>query len=113
MYNVPPEGNKKWRKRRISTSDKQIRISAAVISGERQNGIGETDRDRIGGSFTCAFGQTVVPSERSADEIEILHSINEISDAYVARNPEPFERLFLENYVSIRGGRSSTLAISL
>ncbi|MEO7672734.1 MAG: hypothetical protein ABIU09_01485, partial [Pyrinomonadaceae bacterium] len=37
------------------------------------------------------------------DRNEILRAIAEISTAYVARNPEPFERIYLENYVSIRG----------
>lgn len=49
------------------------------------------------------FSQLSLPINRSSDENEILKSISEISRAYVARNPEPFDRIYLENYVSIRG----------
>ncbi len=42
------------------------------------------------------------PQDRASDQTQILRSINEISRAFVARDPEPFERLYLENYVSIR-----------
>lgn len=41
--------------------------------------------------------------DRTDDQTEIMRSIAEISRAYVARDPEPFERIYLENYVSIRG----------
>ncbi len=50
-----------------------------------------------------AFTQLSLLPDRSADENEILLSIAEISKAYVARASEPFERIYLENYVSIRG----------
>ena len=48
------------------------------------------------------FAQFSRPPDRTSDQTEILRSIAEISRAYVARNPEPFERIYLENYVSIR-----------
>lgn len=48
------------------------------------------------------FAQPGRPPDRTFDENEILHSIADISSSYVARDPEPFERIYLENYVSIR-----------
>jgi hypothetical protein len=51
---------------------------------------------------TFAFGQLSSPVDRNADRNEILNSIAEISKAYVARDPAPFERLYLENHISIR-----------
>ena len=50
-----------------------------------------------------ALAQLSRPSDRTDDQTEIMRSIAEISSAYVARDPEPFERIYLENYVSIRG----------
>lgn len=50
-----------------------------------------------------AFTQLNRLPDRAADENEILRSIAEISRAYVARDAEPFQRVYLENYVSIRG----------
>lgn len=50
-----------------------------------------------------AFAQLSRLPDRTDDRTEIMLSIAEISRAYVARNPEPFERIYLENYVSIRG----------
>jgi hypothetical protein len=41
--------------------------------------------------------------ERSSDEQEIRKSIGEIAKAFVARESEPFERIYLDEYVSIRG----------
>lgn len=51
---------------------------------------------------TCQFvsGQPLL--DPAIERGEILSSISEISRAYVARNPAPFERLYLENYASIR-----------
>lgn len=53
--------------------------------------------------YSHAFAQPARPPDRTADETEIMRSIAEISSSYVARDPEPFERIYLENYVSIRG----------
>lgn len=50
-----------------------------------------------------ALARTPPPDDRAADRTEILASISEISRAYVARDPRPFERLFLDSFVSIRG----------
>ena len=50
-----------------------------------------------------AFSQLSRPPDRTDDRTEIMQSIAEISSAYVGRNPEPFERIYLENFVSIRG----------
>lgn len=50
-----------------------------------------------------AFPQLTRPTDRTNDRTEIMRSIAEISSAYVARDPRPFERIYLENYVSIRG----------
>jgi hypothetical protein len=50
-----------------------------------------------------AFAQFPAAVDRTADRNEILRSIFEISKGYVARDPAPFERLYLENHVSIRG----------
>lgn len=49
-----------------------------------------------------AFGQMTPSTDRTADRSEILNSISEISRAYIARDPAPFERLYLDNFVSIR-----------
>lgn len=49
-----------------------------------------------------AFTQLNRLPDRTTDESEILRSIAEISRAYVARDPEPFLRIYLENYVYIR-----------
>ncbi len=50
---------------------------------------------------THVLAQALSPIDRTADRSEIMRSIAEISEAYVARNPEPFERIYLENYVKI------------
>lgn len=51
---------------------------------------------------SCVLAQTARVPDRTTDQIEIMRSIAEVSHAYVARNSEPFERTYLENYVSIR-----------
>jgi hypothetical protein len=52
----------------------------------------------------CVFAQAARPdnTERAADEQEIQKRINEINQAYVARNYEPFEKLYLDKYVAVR-----------
>jgi ketosteroid isomerase-like protein len=52
---------------------------------------------------SCVLGQNGRSPDRTDDQTEILKAIAEVSHAYVARNPEPFSRIYLENYVSIRG----------
>ena len=49
-----------------------------------------------------AFAQPHPSPETIKDQSEIMRSIAQISSAYVARDPEPFERVYLQNYVSIR-----------
>ena len=51
----------------------------------------------------CLFALGQPPADRTADRNQILNSISEISRAYVARDPAPFERLYLEHYANIRG----------
>ena len=50
-----------------------------------------------------AGGQPLRAPDRSNDRNEILRSIAELSSAYVSRTPDPFEKTYLDNYVSIRG----------
>ncbi len=50
-----------------------------------------------------ALGQPLRANDRSSDRTEILRSIAALSSAYVARTPDPFEKIYLDNYVSIRG----------
>ena len=50
-----------------------------------------------------AAGQPLRAPDRTNDRNQILRSIETLSSAYVARVPEPFEKLYLDNYVSIRG----------
>lgn len=54
-----------------------------------------------------AFGQPSV--DHTVDKNQIFSSLAEISRAYVARNPAPFERLYLENYADIRNKPSYSL----
>lgn len=42
-------------------------------------------------------------SDQEADRRDIAELIIEISEAYVSRSAEPFERIMLDNYVSVRG----------
>lgn len=42
-------------------------------------------------------------TDRDADRTAIMRSIAEVSKAYAARDPEPFERIYLDTYVSVRG----------
>lgn len=53
----------------------------------------------------CLQGQSArpAPADRTADEQEIRKLIAEINAAFVERNYEPLERLYLEKFVSIRG----------
>ena len=55
----------------------------------------------VSGCF-YAIGQPLGAFDRSNDRAEILRSIAALSTAYVTRVPEPFERIYLDNYVSIR-----------
>lgn len=48
------------------------------------------------------FAQPLRAVDRTADEARILAEIEAISRGYVARDPVPFEQIYLENYVSIR-----------
>lgn len=50
-----------------------------------------------------AAGQLLPASDRSADRDAILAAIASTSRAYVAREAAPFEQVYLENFVSIRG----------
>lgn len=50
-----------------------------------------------------ALAQAAPNTDPAADRAQIENSIGEISRAYVARDPEPFERLYLENHTAIRG----------
>lgn len=51
----------------------------------------------------CAYAQAAAPDpSRAADETELRGLIKEINQAYVARNYEPFERIYLERYVAVR-----------
>lgn len=50
-----------------------------------------------------AVGQPLRALDRSNDRDQILRSIAAVSSAYVARTPDPFEKIYLDNYVSIRG----------
>ena len=56
----------------------------------------------VSGCF-YAVGQPLRANDRLNDRNEILRSIAELSSAYVARTPDPFEKIYLDNYVSIRG----------
>lgn len=56
----------------------------------------------VSGCF-YAIGQPLRAHDRSNDRDEILRSIAALSAAYVARTPDPFEKIYLDNYVSIRG----------
>ncbi len=48
------------------------------------------------------LAQLPQPLDRTLDRIQILDEIEVISKAFVGRDPGPFERIYLENYVSIR-----------
>src|SRR3982750_3863347 len=51
----------------------------------------------------CAFGQAAREDNlRSADEVEIRQLIKQINQAYVSRNYEPFEHIYLDNFVAVR-----------
>jgi hypothetical protein len=56
----------------------------------------------VSGCFQ-AVGQPLRAPDRLNDRNEILRSIAALSSAYVARSPDPFEKIYLDNYVSIRG----------
>ena len=49
------------------------------------------------------FAQLSPAVNRAADRDDILKAIEDVSRAYVARDPAPIERTYLDNYVSIRG----------
>ncbi len=51
----------------------------------------------------CPFALGQLPSDSPSDKEQILNSISEISRAYLARDPIPFERLYLENHLAVRG----------
>jgi hypothetical protein len=51
----------------------------------------------------CVYAQAAHPdASRAADENDIRQLIKEINQAYVGRNFEPFERIYLDNYVAVR-----------
>ncbi|MCC6328739.1 MAG: hypothetical protein IT174_09495 [Acidobacteria bacterium] len=50
----------------------------------------------------CPFALGQLPADSPSDKEQILNSISEISRAYLARDPIPFERLYLENHAAIR-----------
>lgn len=52
-------------------------------------------------ALTCRFALGQPTTDSTADRNQILGSIAEISRAYVARDPAPFERLYLEGHTSI------------
>ena len=56
----------------------------------------------VSGCFYAA-GQPLRAPDRSNDRNEILRSIAALSHAYVERDPQPFEKIYLDNYVSVRG----------
>ncbi len=56
----------------------------------------------VSGCFYAA-GQPMRPPDRSNDRNEILRSIAALSSAYVLRDPQPFEKIYLDTYVSVRG----------
>jgi hypothetical protein len=48
------------------------------------------------------FTQTVFSQTTNDDEQEIRRSMTEIERAFVSRDPEPFDRIFLDGYVNVR-----------
>ena len=48
------------------------------------------------------YAQPPRPIDRTEDRTQILAEIEAISKGYVGRDPAPFERVYVENYVSIR-----------
>lgn len=48
------------------------------------------------------FAQPLRAVDRAADRTQILAEIEAISKGYVGRDPAPFEKIYLENYVSVR-----------
>ena len=48
------------------------------------------------------FTQTAFSQTAKEDEQEIRRSMVEIERAFVSRDPEPFDRIFLEGYVNVR-----------
>jgi hypothetical protein len=53
-------------------------------------------------SIPANFGQPDTSAERAADRTSILRSMERISKAYVARDPEPFDQILLPDFVLIR-----------
>lgn len=56
----------------------------------------------LASSLSYASAQIPRPVDRNADRDQILYSLTEIAKGYVNRDARPFERYYLENYVSIR-----------